>query len=212
MGNLAGPASAKAMTVGIDFDNTIVSYDKLFHRVAVENGQVPPNCPARKESVRDFLRQMGREEIWTELQGTIYGHRMGEAEAFPGALETLACLKGAGHRVLVISHRTRHPFLGPRHDLHAAARQWLAAHGFFDPQGLGFVPEEVFFEPTKEEKLARIGREACTHFIDDLPEILTHPLFPSGVAKLLFAPARPGKEDVLPRASTWPEVHTWLTG
>ena len=29
------------MRIGIDFDNTIVSYDTLFHKVAVEQGAVP---------------------------------------------------------------------------------------------------------------------------------------------------------------------------
>ena len=64
---------------------------------------------------------------------------------------------------------------------------------------------------TKEEKLARIAHEACTHFIDDLPEILDHPLFPSNVAKLLFAPGNGVSEGSLPQASSWSEIHAWLT-
>ena len=199
------------MTVGIDFDNTIVSYDQLFYRVALENGHVPADCPVRKEAVRDFLHKAGAEDVWTELQGTVYGSRMGDALAFDSSLETIASLKGAGHRVLIISHKTRYPFLGPRHDLHAAARQWLETQGFFDPQGLGFRPADIFFELTKEEKLARIAHEACTHFIDDLPEILDHPLFPSNVAKLLFAPGNGVAEGSLPQASSWSEIHAWLT-
>jgi len=49
------------MVLGVDFDNTIVRYDDLFHRVAVERGLVPATVPARKNDVRDFLRQQGRE-------------------------------------------------------------------------------------------------------------------------------------------------------
>ena len=74
------------MTVGIDFDNTIVSYDQIFHRVALENGFVPSDCPVRKEAVRDFLHKAGAEDVWTELQGTVYGSRMGDAFAFAGSL------------------------------------------------------------------------------------------------------------------------------
>lgn len=198
------------MTIGLDFDNTIVAYDQLFHRVAVESGQVPSECPPRKEAVRDFLRRAGAEDMWTELQGTVYGARMGEAGTFAGAREALLSLKAAGHRVLIISHRSRHPFLGPRHDLHAAARRWLETHDFFDPHGLAFRPEDVFFELTKEDKLARIVREGCTHFVDDLAEILVHPLFPRDVDRLLFAPGSVGQEGDLPRASNWTEVHAWL--
>lgn len=198
------------MTIGIDLDNTIVAYDQLFHRIAVENGHVPSDCPPRKEAVRDFLRQAGAENVWTELQGTVYGARMGEAGAFAGAREVLSALKAAGNRVLIISHRTRYPFLGPRHDLHTAARHWLETHGFFDPQGLALRPEDVFFELTKEDKLARIVREGCTHFVDDLAEILVHPLFPGGVGRMWFAPGTASQEGDLSRASNWAEVHAWL--
>jgi len=198
------------MTLGLDFDNTIVSYDEVFHRVAVEGGHVPGALPVSKEAVRDFLRTAGVEEVWTEMQGTVYGSRMGEARPFDGALETIASIKALGHRVIIVSHKTRFPFLGERHDLHAAARRWLEAHGFFDPRGLGFRDSDVFFELTKEDKLARIARESCTHFVDDLPEILTHPLFPPGVEKLLFAPGSPTGVAGLPSASKWVEIPPWL--
>jgi len=42
--------------IGIDFDNTIVSYDTLFHRVALERGLIPISVPANKISVREYLR------------------------------------------------------------------------------------------------------------------------------------------------------------
>ena len=45
------------MVIGIDFDNTIVSYDDLFHRLATERGLIPAAFPSRKTSMRDFLRQ-----------------------------------------------------------------------------------------------------------------------------------------------------------
>ncbi len=199
------------MTLGLDFDNTIVSYDEVFHRVAVEGGHVPGALPVSKEAVRDFLRTAGVEEVWTEMQGTVYGSRMGEARPFDGALETIASIKAQGHRVIIVSHKTRFPFLGERHDLHAAARRWLEAHGFFDPQGLGFRDGDVFFELTKEDKLAQIARESCTHFVDDLPEILTHPLFPPGVERLLFAPGTASGSGVLSSVSKWSEIPLWLT-
>ena len=200
------------MTVGLDFDNTIVCYDELFHQVAVERGYVPLDFPVRKEAIRDYLRKGGAENIWTELQGMVYGSRMGEARVFEGARETIASLKAAGKRVLIISHKTRDPFLGAPYDLHTAARSWLEARGFFGRQGLGLEVADVFFEPTKEEKVARIARESCTHFVDDLPEILGHSLFPSGVAKLLFAPGSGKASGPWPCASSWSEVHAWLKG
>ncbi|NBX30725.1 hypothetical protein EBR04_09860 [bacterium] len=44
----------------------------------------------------------------------------------------------------------------------------------------------------------------CTHFIDDLPELLSHPLFPANVRRILFDPqaAAPLPPDTS-RLSAW---------
>ena len=176
--------------IGIDFDNTIVCYDEVFGRVAVEQGLVPPHAATSKTAIRDHLRAAGQEDRWTELQGTIYGPRMPDAPPFPGVLDFFHACRAAGLPVAIVSHRTRFPYLGERHDLHAAARDWLARHGFHDPAGIGLPIDRVFFEETKEAKLARIADVGCTHFIDDLPELLAHPLFPRDVRRILFDPHR----------------------
>jgi len=190
--------------IGIDFDNTIVCYDDVFARVAVELGLVPPEFATSKTAIRDHLRAAGQEDRWTELQGTIYGPRMPDAPPFPGVREFFQACRAAGVPVAIVSHRTRFPYLGERHDLHAAARDWLARHGFHDPAGIGLPVERVFFEETKEAKLARIAEVGCTHFIDDLPELLAHPLFPQDVRRILFDPqaAAPLPPDTS-RLSAW---------
>ena len=171
------------MRIGLDFDNTIVRYDSLFHRVASESGLIPPEIPVDKVAVRDHLRRVGREDDWTEMQGTVYGGRMEEAEMFPGVLDFLRWAREANHDVFIVSHKTRHPFRGELHDLHAAARTW--AERWLD----GTIPSgRIFFELTKEEKLGRIGACACDLFLDDLPEILTAPGFPPATERLLFDP------------------------
>src|SRR5579862_1715508 len=116
------------MRIGIDFDNTIVSYDALFHKVACERDLIPPDTPVNKVAVRDHLRRIGKEELWTELQGYVYGARMDEALAYPGVIEFLSGAAAAGHELAIVSHKTRHPFLGPQYDLHAAARRWVERH------------------------------------------------------------------------------------
>jgi hypothetical protein len=68
------------MLIGIDFDNTIVRYDRLFHHVALEKGLIPASVPASKGDVRDYLRSIGGEQDWIELQGIVYGVRMHEAD------------------------------------------------------------------------------------------------------------------------------------
>lgn len=178
--------------IGIDFDNTIVCYDDVFQTIAVEQGLVPPHAATSKTAIRDHLRAIGQEDRWTELQGTIYGSRMMDARPFPGVVAFFTACRAAGLPIAIVSHRTRFPYLGQRHDLHAAARDWLARHGFHDPAGIGLPVERVFFEETKEAKLARIAEVGCTHFIDDLPELLAHPLFPAYVRRILFDPHAAG--------------------
>lgn len=192
------------MRIGIDFDNTIASYDALFHRAAVDRGLVPSSLGATKLAVRDHLRRAGREDDWTELQGHVYGLRMGEAAPFPGVIDFFRWARDGGVEVAIVSHRTQHPFLGPRHDLHVAARRWIDV--FLCQPGL-IAPERVFFELTKAEKLARIASVGCSHFIDDLPEILLAGDFPAGTAPILFDPDRHHvPSDCLLVAASWADL------
>jgi hypothetical protein len=177
------------MLLGVDFDNTIVCYDQIFHRVARERGLVPENVPVNKGAVRDYLRQVGREQDWTELQGYVYGPRLCDAEPFPGVLDYFRHAVRAGAAVCIISHKTRHPYLGPQYDLHESAWGWLEQHGFFSADEIGLPRDHVYLELTKFAKLDRIARVGCTHFIDDLPELLAEPGFPTGVARVHFDPA-----------------------
>ena len=193
------------MRIGIDFDNTIVSYDELFHKVALERDLVSPGVPANKIAVRDYLRGAGQEDAWTEMQGYVYGARMNEAQAYPGAFNFLQCAAKAGHSLAIVSHKTRHPFLGPTYDLHVAARSWIETH--LSIGGLRLVPEsQVFFELTKEEKLARIATVGCDMFIDDLPEILSAALFPTATKRFLFDPERHHENCA---TSDMNVVHSW---
>jgi hypothetical protein len=197
--------------IGVDFDNTIVCYDEVFGRIAVEQGLVPPEAATSKTAIRDHLRAAGAEDRWTELQGVIYGPRMMDAPPFPGVFEFFSACRAAGLPVAIISHRTRFPYLGERHDLHAAARDWLARHGFHDSAGIGLPIERVFFEETKEAKLLRIGEVNCTHFIDDLPELLAHPLFPRHVRRILFDPhGQHGSPAGITSAASWPHISSLL--
>lgn len=170
--------------IGVDFDNTIVAYDELFRRLALEEGLIGEDFPASKSEIRNTLRRRGEEPAWTALQGIAYGRRILEAEPFPGVLEFFSVCRKAGVQLSIVSHKTLHPIAGKPVDLHGAAYLWLDRWGF-----LALLPsEQVYFEITREAKLQRIRTVACTHFIDDLPEFLTEPLFPPAVERILFDP------------------------
>lgn len=176
------------MVIGVDFDNTIVSYDALFHRIAVERGLISSSVPVDKTAVRDHLRLLGGEDQWTELQGVVYGPRIREAVAFPGVREFFAHCRRARLTVHIVSHKTHQPVRGPAHDLHAAALGWLEHAGFFNPSSPALPRDHVHFGITRKEKLAHIRALGCTTFIDDLEEVFQEPEFPMGVEKILFAP------------------------
>lgn len=198
------------MRIGVDFDNTIVCYDALFHRVCLERGLIPAGLPVNKTGVRDHLRRIGREDDWTEMQGYVYGARMNEADAFPGVLDFFRACRDARIETRIISHKTRHPYRGEKHDLHQAALGWLEQNGFFDPARIGLPRECAFFELTKQDKLARIGEEQCTHFIDDLPEFLAEAAFPAGVERILFDPNGLYPGAMFKRLKSWPEARELL--
>ena len=194
------------MRIGVDFDNTIVSYDTLFHRVAIEQGLIPAGLPQTKLAVRDYLRQQRREGGWTEKQGYVYGARMDEAEAYPGAIQFLQWASVRDLSVFIISHKTHHPFLGPQYNLHGAARLWVERHLNVGARPL-VSAENVHFELTREEKLQRIRAVACDYYLDDLPEILFAPGFPDRARRILFDPdANHGDADSVYRMRTWTDI------
>ena len=176
------------MRIGIDFDNTIACYDGVFHQAALERGLIPADLGRDKNTVRDHLNGSGRKDDFTELQGYVYGARMELVSPYPGFAEFIEAARKCGHELFIVSHKTKHPMLGPKHDMHAAARAFLANRGLTGSGRDQIDPESVFFELTKEEKVSRARALACEIFIDDLPEILKLSGFPNGMRKILFDP------------------------
>lgn len=195
------------MRIGLDFDNTIVSYDSLFHKVAIEQGLIPVDLQPTKLAVRDYLRSHGKEDVWIEMQGYVYGARMSEAEAYPGVFDFFRWACGHGPPVFIISHKTRYPFAGPKYDLHEAARKWVGEH--LHNETVTFVePDAIFFELTKEEKVARIAELRCSLYLDDLPEILLAPSFPPATEPVLFDPDGHHSDTLhLSRIESWRQLH-----
>lgn len=178
------------MRIGIDFDNTIAGYDKVFVALALEEGLIPEPLSGGKRAVREGLRGAGGGEVeWRKLQATAYGPRMAEAELTPGLSRFLIQCRRRGAALFIVSHKTRFAnHGGERFDLREAALSWMVAKGFFTVEGFGLAPEQVFFEGTRAEKLARIADLGLSHFIDDLEEVLNEPAFPDGAEAILYAP------------------------
>ena len=176
------------MIIGLDFDNTIVCYDSLFYRVAADKKLIPPSTERSKVAVKRHLLECDKEELWTEIQGLVYGERLIDAEAYPGAIKAIECFQALGHRVHIISHKTKYPFIGEHYDLHAAALNWIDQN--INSYEILVESQDIHLCQTKSEKIFRIGEVKCDLFFDDLEEILLDPMFPKKVHKFLFDPGK----------------------
>ncbi|HUI07363.1 MAG TPA: phosphotransferase [Verrucomicrobiae bacterium] len=178
------------MVIGVDFDNTIVSYDDLLRQLAQERGLIDTRSLTGKKSIRDRIRRLPDGEIeWQKLQALLYGSRMSEAQLIAGVPEFFRACRQRHVHAVIVSHKTERSGYDDTHaNLREAALSWMKAHGFFDPDGLGLRPEDVHFASTRAEKIEAIKRLGCTVFVDDLEETYLEPSFPPEIEKVLFAP------------------------
>ena len=198
------------MRIGLDFDNTIIAYADVFLSAAKERRLLGPEVGrASKQAVRDAIRLLPEGEItWQRLQGYVYGRGIREATMFSGVDSFLRRCRAEGHAMFIVSHKTEYGHYDPaRVNLREAALGWMSAHGFFSEDGYAIPRENVYFESTRAEKLRRIAQLRCTHFIDDLEEVLTDPQFPASVERILFSDTLAGD---LPFAvcPTWQRVES----
>lgn len=178
------------MRIGIDFDNTIICYDDVFCNLAKSWQLLGQNWQGTKQQVRDTIRALpDGDTVWQRLQGKAYGEFIHQATLFAGFKEFIsACNAIPNIELFIVSHKTEFGhFDEKRISLRDASRAWLREQGFFGEDSPRIPETNVFFETTREEKIERIKALQCTHFIDDLPEVLDHPMFPSDTKRFLFS-------------------------
>jgi len=187
--------------IAIDLDNTIIRYDRAFESAAKRLGCLPSGRQVNKSSVKATALALGGNELWTQLQGLVYGEEIGKAELFPGCIEFFAA---AREELVIVSHKTRFPALGPRIDLREAARDFLAL------TPLAGIP--LHFLDTREAKVAKLTELRPRALLDDLPEVLQTPGFPPTTAFHLFDPDNTHPTwTATPRFRSWHEALTLLS-
>jgi hypothetical protein len=205
---------AEARVCGIDFDNTIVTYDELLARIVSERGLLQ-SANGGKRALRDRIRLLPDGEIeWQTCQALLYASRIHEASLSDGVAAFLRQCRAGGVRVYVISHKTEYS----RYDttgtnLREAALGWMTANGLFEPGGFGLTRSQVFFAATRQEKAALVAELGCTHFVDDLEETFQEESFPTSTERLLYEPGR--QEPPPPGVTlmrTWQEISDYFFG
>ena len=208
-------APANGRVIGVDFDNTVASYDELMHTIALERGLIGADTVKNKKLIRDTIRALPNGEThWRGLQVTVYGPRMNEARPLEGVLEFFAECRRRRIPAYIVSHKTEYANFGEAGvNLRTAAMTWLERHGFIHETGPGLRRTDVFFESTRAEKIDRVRALGATQFIDDLEETYLEASFPRDVEKILIATH--GQPDHIPGVisfATWGQIHEHLFG
>ncbi len=177
------------MRIGIDFDNTIVRYDKLFRAIAIKKKIISDDWKGQsKKSIRNYLRQKeDGEKIWMKLQGQVYGRYMHLAELMPGVSNFLFVCNHRGYKVFIVSHKTEFGhYDSDRVSLRVEAVKWMQKKGFFKNSHFGLNEDNIYFASTREKKVSIISELDCEWFVDDLPEVFNESHFPKSTKKILF--------------------------
>ena len=112
------------MRIGIDIDNTIICYDRVFAHVAMSQG-FPVKSNASKNEVKKWFHERDMQQAFTLLQGEVYGKFIDLASLFDGVLAFVDVAKRAGCHLFLVSHKTRYPIVGEKVDLHKSASRFL---------------------------------------------------------------------------------------
>ncbi|CAE19696.1 conserved hypothetical protein [Prochlorococcus marinus subsp. pastoris str. CCMP1986] len=179
--------------LGLDFDNTLIDYDEVFYKLALEKNLIPQSINKDKKSVRKFFIDNNIEDEFIKLQGEVYGLKVLEAKQSFGMFEALKSLKNDNFELIIVSHKTKYPYSGKKYDLHKAASNWLEVNKFYDEDGLAMKRENVYFEVTKEDKISRIEELDISFYIDDLQSILE--MIRPSIKRILYNPKFKEKID-----------------
>ena len=180
------------MIVGFDFDNTIISYEKLFKKIAYKKKLVPKNIKSNKSAIKEYLIKKNKEKEWTILQGEVYGRYIMDAKIYIGVKKIMSSLSKNKIKFYIISHKTKFPYQGKKINLHMAAKKWINKNLLRNDNSINLSIKDVFFENSIKKKISRINKLRCNIYVDDLPKILE--LLPKEVMKILFTPNKKNQQ------------------
>lgn len=169
------------MLIGIDLDNTIINYENVFKSLLEKKDK------NKKNNYKDILKKKLQSislKKWTKTQGEIYGKHINRAKLSNHFLKFLKFINNYDNiKIVIVSHKTKHPIVGKKYNLHKSAINFLNKKiKFFKFK----INKNIFFEKTLDKKLNRIRILDCDLFIDDLGKVLNHKNFPEFTEKVYF--------------------------
>jgi hypothetical protein len=165
-------------------DNTLIDYTPSLPRVLKEFGLDPKMS---REQIRGlYQKNDGSDDLWQEIQSSIYSAGLNDAIVSSGAIDCIKHLAANGHEIFIVSHKTRttqERFGGV--NLHSLAKAWISNSEIPYQFELG---RNLFFCETLDEKISTIRRLGLSLFVDDLAKVLKHPDFPISTVGWHFVP------------------------
>ncbi len=200
--------SGNTPVIGIDLDNTIVQYDNLIYQLALAKNFISHNTIVSKNVVRDTIRCIPDGEYkWQALQAQIYGPLMTFATPMKGITKFLRQCVTSKIKVYIISHKTQYASSDKQVDLRMAAINWLIQYHIIDNAETPITHSDVYFENSQTEKIERISSVGCTHYVDDLYDVLNHKAFPSIVDKIWLSQETKQKNKTsIQELCSWAEI------
>ena len=149
--------------------------------------------------------KQGKEYKYTEMQAIAYGLEMHSAKPAQGAMRMLKLLRDKGHRIILISHKTKYPIAGGCINLREKATQWLKKEGFWNEEKNSII-EDIIFTNTKEDKIRKINESGCELFVDDLTAVLDN--IDESIQRILYSNSEHDNErrGTLIRIRHWNEL------
>ena len=144
------PAGRSQPVIGVDFDNTLIIYDDLLRKLAVDRNLLGRPRPARfRASGRSAMRSArspAEKSSGKNCRPTPTVPRIGEARLAIGAARFLELARAAGITVYTISHKTEWASQDRTGtNLRRAALDWMEANGLFADCGAGLSPRQGLF-------------------------------------------------------------------
>ena len=141
------------LRIGLDFDNTLIDYSDVFAKVFVTESArrdiTPSELPTGKQAVKQAAIKLAGETFWMSIQGLAYGRGIIDGKLSSGVADFLHTARTERAEIYIVSHKTEYGhFDNSKTNLRTAARDWMEAQGFFDPDGFDLHPSQLFFEGT----------------------------------------------------------------
>lgn len=174
--------NSKSIRFGFDLDNTLIDYSASVLKYCQINNL--KKCDNINE-LKQLLRKSNiNNNAWQVAQCWLYTSGLDYANFSEGAIDFIYHLLKKNIEIYIVSHKTEFtPNFCERKNLRDSAVTWLK-----NSEIVNVLPDfkNLYFESTRQEKIAQINRLNLDFFVDDLFEVLNDPNLAKSISKYLI--------------------------